>query len=177
MSEPDSNHAVTLRTPTPDDVATLAALHVATWQEAYRGVFSDTFLDALDPESRLGLWRHVTDRIAAGDDLPRAAIAERDGRAVGFALSGITAEDDAPVDLSLFAIYTFRAEHGTGLGDRLLAHVLGDDEPAYLWVADANPRAIAFYHRHGFALDGVERADDDGADGPVRVVRMVRTAA
>ena len=38
-----------------------------------------------------------------------------------------------------------------------------------LWVADPNPRAQAFYRKHGFVADG--RAQ---VEGGVREIRMVR---
>ena len=41
--------------------------------------------------------------------------------------------------------------------------------PAALWVADPNPRAQAFYRKHGFVADGTARFEDG-----VREIRMVR---
>jgi len=38
-----------------------------------------------------------------------------------------------------------------------------------LWVADPNPRAQAFYRKHGFVADGTARFE-----GGVREIRMVR---
>ncbi|MDX5460823.1 MULTISPECIES: GNAT family N-acetyltransferase [Micromonospora] len=38
-----------------------------------------------------------------------------------------------------------------------------------LWVADPNPRAQAFYRRHGFVADGTIQVQDG-----VREIRMVR---
>lgn len=35
---------------------------------------------------------------------------------------------------------------------------MGDGE-AMLWVAKDNPRAVAFYRRNGFDLDGTEQRD------------------
>jgi len=40
----------------------------------------------------------------------------------------------------------------------MLEAVLQDD-PAQLWVLRSNDRAIAFYERNGFAVDGVEFID------------------
>jgi GNAT superfamily N-acetyltransferase len=62
------------------------------------------------------------------------------------------AEADLP-ELELFAIYLDERAYGTGLGDRLLAEVLGD-APALLWVLHGNGRAEAFYRRHGFEAVG-----------------------
>jgi predicted GNAT family N-acyltransferase len=38
-----------------------------------------------------------------------------------------------------------------------------------LWVADPNPRAQAFYRKHGFVADGATQVEDG-----VREIRMVR---
>jgi predicted GNAT family N-acyltransferase len=51
----------------------------------------------------------------------------------------------------------------------LLEAVIDSAEPAALWVADPNPRAQAFYRKHGFAADGTARFEDG-----VREIRMVR---
>ena len=59
--------------------------------------------------------------------------------------------------------------HGTGAGPALLNAVIDPEESAALWVADPNPRAHAFYRRHGFVADGTTQVEDG-----VREVRMVR---
>jgi hypothetical protein len=45
-----------------------------------------------------------------------------------------------------------------GAGPALLAAVLNPEESVALWVADPNPRAQAFYRKHGF----VPRRDGPG---------------
>jgi hypothetical protein len=51
----------------------------------------------------------------------------------------------------------------------LLEAVIDSAEPAALWVADPNPRAQAFYRKHGFIADGTAQVEDG-----VREIRMVR---
>ena len=67
------------------------------------------------------------------------------------------------------AQYVHAADHGTGAGPALLNAVIDPEESAALWVADPNPRAHAFYRRHGFVADGTTQVEDG-----VREVRMVR---
>ena len=57
---------------------------------------------------------------------------------------------------------------GTGVGYALFEAAVGD-RAAYLWVLAANERAIRFYERQGFRLDGTEDEQDEGLH-----VRMVR---
>ena len=45
-------------------------------------------------------------------------------------------------------------------------------EGAVVWVLDENSRAIAFYRKNGFELDGAEKIDPDY--GNIREVRLVR---
>jgi len=57
-----------------------------------------------------------------------------------------------------------------GVGARLVAELLGG-APAVLWVFADNPRAIAFYARCGFALDGEKTVDSDTGLPEVRMSR------
>lgn len=76
-----------------------------------------------------------------------------DGTVVGFAAAGPGRGDDAPADLELYAIYQQLSAHSSGTG-RALLDVANGAKPAFLWVAEANPRAQAFYRRNGFNPDG-----------------------
>jgi predicted GNAT family N-acyltransferase len=69
----------------------------------------------------------------------------------------------------LYVLYVYAADHGTGAGPALLAAVVVPEESAALWVADPNPRAQAFYRKHGFVADGAAQVEDG-----VREIRMVR---
>ena len=64
--------------------------------------------------------------------------------------------------------YVRAAYWGTGVGYALFEIAIGD-RAAYLWVLAGNERAIGFYERQGFRLDGTEDEHDEG-----RHVRMVR---
>ncbi|GAA1188548.1 GNAT family N-acetyltransferase [Nesterenkonia xinjiangensis] len=66
------------------------------------------------------------------------------------------------------ALYVLAEVYGTGVGHALLTSGIGED-PAYLWVLAGNDRAIAFYARQGFRLDGATKSDPVGTEK-----RMVR---
>ena len=62
--------------------------------------------------------------------------------------------------------------HGSGAGALLADAALGDD-PAFLWVLDGNARAIRFYEKIGFAVDGASKEERHGG-AILRERRMVR---
>ncbi|MGJ3224791.1 N-acetyltransferase family protein [Micromonospora aurantiaca (nom. illeg.)] len=99
----------------------------------------------------------------------RAAVAEREGELIGIAMSGPPLEAAAAWARQLYVLYVYAADHGTGAGGALLQAVIEPAESAGLWVADPNPRAQAFYRKHGFVADRTAQVEDG-----VREIRMIR---
>jgi 2-phospho-L-lactate guanylyltransferase len=154
-----------IRVPRVEDIPAMARMHVQSWREAYRGLFSDAILD--DPgfvERREQFW---TDVLADEGGRRRAAVAVIDGAIVGLALSGPPEAADAT--RQLYCLYVLAAHHGTGAGAALLEAVVAAEDDVILWVADPNPRAQAFYRTHRFVADGSVKVVDD-----VREIRMRR---
>ena len=146
----------------------MARVNVRSWRETYRGVMADRVLD--DPElpaTRERFWTAALsdERYQAN----RVAVAERDGELIGVAMAGPPPDPGTQWRRHLYVLYVVAAEHGTGAGAALLDAVIDPHESAALWVADPNPRAQAFYRKHGFVADGTVNVDDG-----VREVRMVR---
>ncbi len=146
----------------------MAGVHVRCWQETYRGLMPDAVLDDPSlPAVRERFWTAaLTDQRYRAN---RAAVAERDGELIGIAMSGPPLDAAAAWDRQLYLLYVYTAEHGTGAGPALLQAVIDPAASAALWVADPNPRAQAFYRRHGFVADGTAQVEDG-----VREIRMVR---
>lgn len=153
------------------DAETIAELHVSTWQETYSDLLPAGFFDDEHRRGRQAMWHHILSNPRSDW---RTFVAEGPNGPVGFAMSGPSFGDegeDPPRDRQLFNLYATRVVHGTGVGQRLLEAVLGAD-PAMLWVAQQNPRAIAFYRRNGFEFDGIEK--DDPRAPLITDARMVR---
>lgn len=156
--EPDearSAEAWTIRAAGPDDAGDIAALHVASWRWAYRGLLADGVLDALNVDERAVMWTELL-----ADDHVTVLVAERDGALAGFASAGASRDDDATQETGeVAAIYLAEAEAGTGLGRALFARIQDELRShgftrATLWVLETNARARRFYEREGWLWDG-----------------------
>ena len=161
--------SLSVRAARVDDAVEMARVNVQSWRETYRGLMSDDVLD--DPELARARERFWTDILT--DERYRAnrvAVAERDGEVIGIAMAAPTEGTDARWAMRLYVLYVVAVEHGSGAGGELLDAVIGPHDSALLWVADPNPRAQAFYRKHGFVADGHE-----SVEAGVRAIRMVRT--
>jgi ribosomal protein S18 acetylase RimI-like enzyme len=126
------------------------------WRAAYRGVFPEAFLDALDVADRERMWAR---NIAAG----RAPLVVEEGAEIaGFAAVGPSRDPDAtPGTGELYVINVapeaWGGAHGRMLHDAAMEALAGFDTIT-LWVVEANARARRFYEKLGWQEDGVVKA-------------------
>ena len=169
--------AVTVRPAVADDGLAIARVHVQSWHEASRGRVPESLLDRLDITSSSRRWaaRLRGEIPPGGQPGGQTWVAVTGGTVVGFASAGPCRDPDrSTADLELWALYVLAAHYGTDAGAALLDAALGA-EPATLWVLDDNPRARAFYAKHGFEPDGATR-DDARWGETLHEVRLIRTA-
>jgi ribosomal protein S18 acetylase RimI-like enzyme len=147
--------AILIRPARPEDAAAVADVHTRTWQAAYEHVFGAERLATIDVSRRRAL---AEDSIASGG----TAVAERDGRIVGFAVVGPST--DVEGEGELFMIYVLPEAWGTsaarGLMEAAKERLRVQYREATLYVLDDNPRARRFYEREGWALDGVTKTGE-----------------
>ncbi|PZU45272.1 MAG: N-acetyltransferase [Microbacterium sp.] len=137
------------------DAEALGRVHAACWHQTYDHLISKAALENVSPKRLAELWTHW---VSQGPEFRMFAALER-GEIVGFAGSGPARDRDAPRARELYFIYLLADYQGTGIGQRLLDATVDAGEPAYLWVADDNPRAHSFYTRNGFSLDGATHTE------------------
>ena len=160
---------------TPDDVAAVTRLQVASWRAAYAGIIPAGYLAAMSAAEREQ--RHLA-RVRDPEPRARYLLAERDGSVVGMAEVGPTRDDDLdPVTTGeVRAMYAEPGAWSTGVGTALMRACLEHLAAAgfhcvTLWVLEDNARARAFYERWGFRADGGRQVVDLGA--PVAEVRYI----
>ena len=157
------------------DAEEVGTAHVRIWQQTYAGMMDQSKLDALEPQDRITRWREqiipgLAEREAVNQSITRCAVDPVTGRIAGFSTAGQPRDDDAPRELELWSLNVLPDFHGTGAAAQLLVALIGD-RSAYLWVASQNARAIAFYRKHGFELDGIGQYDEAWACEESRMVR------
>lgn len=151
----------------PDDAPGIARVHIQAWRECYAHLLPAASLAALEHGPREARWRKII--AAAASD---TWVACRAQEIVGWASAGAGRDEDGPRPRELQGIYVLASQYGSGAGQLLLDAAVGSGG-AYLWIADDNPRAFAFYARNGFVPDGAT-GSHELAGTPVRILRMVR---
>ncbi|ACZ31300.1 GCN5-related N-acetyltransferase [Xylanimonas cellulosilytica DSM 15894] len=172
--------SVIIRAATPQDAARIAQVHVTSWQSAYAELLPADYLADLDPDVRAGRWASVLSTKEGSATAGHVLVAEQDGRTLGFASFGLSADEDAePGTYELYAMYLEPGAWGRGVARELMRTVLASIPAGAvmtLWVLDGNDRAQHFYRRHGFHPDGVERIDEIGGV-PLTELRFRRPGA
>jgi GNAT superfamily N-acetyltransferase len=150
---------VTIRSATPADADGITDVQVASWRAGYAHVFPRSVLYADDfDSSRRSFW--TAWRFSPGHRLTVAVVPG--GRVVGFASYGPERERARGFTgrAELYAFYLHPDVWGSGAASLLMEHT--EDRfrsegfaTAVLWVLDDNPRARAFYEKHGWEPTGI----------------------
>ncbi len=149
---------LSIRRATPADAATLASLGAQTFIEAFGHLYQPGDLQTFLAQS------HSEAAYARVLDDPNYALwlAERDGRAIGYAQAGpcgLPHPEAKPEHGELKRLYVLAGERNGGTGGKLFAEALRwleRDGPRTLWISvwSENHGAQRFYARHGFEFVG-----------------------
>ncbi|MDH4052643.1 MAG: GNAT family N-acetyltransferase [Rubrivivax sp.] len=129
----------------------IAAIHVRSWQAAYKDILAGSYLESLSIERRADAWR-----AALRDGAPTIHVAIEDARTIGFVSFGKCRDEAATAERGeIWAIYVEPEYWGRGAGRALLWQALSALRSlrfavVSLWVLDRNERGIRFYERAGF---------------------------
>lgn len=147
-----------VRRATAGDADAIARVQERGWQRAYRHVFPVEELDRggfIYPER----WRSRLEHPPLGWT---TLVAEDAGEVVGFASVGPNRDGSGIGEL--YAIYVDPDRWSDGVGHALIERAEDQLRAEYagatLWVLEDNPRARAFYERHGWRADGAVTAEE-----------------
>lgn len=151
---------VSFRAAIPSDYRAIAHLHAKSWQDNYRGTFSDHFLDDEVMAERLAVWE---ERFNDPSENQFVLVAESRDSLVGFVCAFL--DKDPKFGTLLDNLHVRHDCIGKRIGRQLMietARFLEKKErwSMYLWVLTTNKKAINFYRRlGGLALETVNDFD------------------
>ena len=161
------------RPATAADSEAVAALHVASWRDNYRGSLSDAYLDGPIETERRRVWRELLDHPRAGQIVVLAEIQD--------ALTGFIcafADHDERWGTLIDNLHVAATAKGRGLGRQLMGRLarhlihIQSRRPVHLYVLDANHAARAFYGRiGGEPVEQGRKIEPDGSE--CAVIRYV----
>lgn len=124
------------------DVERIAKVHVKSWQQTYKGIISQDYLDSLKIEDKYELWKRVIS--TSSEESPVIVAENSGGEIVGFASFGRERMQRFGVDGELYAIYLLEEYKRKKLGTKLYYHGLKEImktgiESLLVWVIEDNP--------------------------------------
>ena len=147
----------------------IADIHILSWQENYRGIFTDDFLDHDIYKNRKEIWH---DRFQNPPNNQFVLIAEVEEFLVGFACTYCHYKEEKIHYLD--NLHVRSQLRGKRIGENLLSqsalHAFQKDplSPFYLLVFEENESAIRFYKRMGALVsDPFEHVNEDGTRSKV----------
>ena len=152
---------------TDEELCGRGYVHCTSWQESYRGIVCDRYLDTMTVEATTARARKFPEN---------TLIAKDKEKVVGFAVYGPSRDEDLTDAGEVVAIYVLSAYYGRKIGYRLMNEAfsrLREYKTVFVWVLEKNERAIRFYHKYGFEFDGCKKQLNLGT--PVSAVRMIKS--
>ncbi|MGA3352879.1 MAG: GNAT family N-acetyltransferase [Acidimicrobiales bacterium] len=152
------------------DAGALAVAHIRSWQAGYAEVISDEFLRGLDSELAQRTLRWQTIILGAEAENHFVLVGELDGELAGWLTGGNCRDAGRDKRLGeVYGCYVDPAHWRRGVGSALMAAgierlVSAGYRQAVLWVLADNPRARAFYERHGWHTDGGRKTYEVGGE-------------
>lgn len=149
---------------TPEEIEGKSLVHWQTWREAYDDLLPAEFQETMTLERcRFFSQKYPENTLIAMDGM----------KVVGFISYG-NFRDKTIQSGEIIALYVLKDYYGKDIAQKLMKEALTTLEQFYeifLWVLKENKRAITFYQKMGFTVDGQEKILNLGKT--ITEIRMV----
>jgi GNAT superfamily N-acetyltransferase len=175
MSNTNKIHVdkIIIRESTLSDANEVAAIHVKSWQQSYRSIIDEHYLENISFSDRLELRNKI---LQSNDPNQIHLVAVYEETIIGFCDAGSAFESAANYRGEIYAIYLLEEFKKLGVGQRLLqaAHEFLAQKkllPYVAWVLKANHSACAFYQKNGGIVSG-EKIEEIGSEPHTEVAYL-----
>ncbi len=164
---------ITYREASKDEAKIIAQLHTKSWQQHYRGILHDTYLDQNVYADRLQVWQQ---RFQHPKETQHIIVATDAEEVCGFACT--YAKDDNQYGALLDNLHVLPNWQGRSVGRKLMqltaqwVHQYNTTSGLYLWVYEENIPARAFYERMGGTVAEKSIVENPGG-GTASVLRII----
>lgn len=139
---------VIIRNMSINDIEQKGYVHFKAWQETYKGLMDDRYLD-----------NHTLEKcVQIAEKFPEnTLVAVFDQKVVGFAAYTVTDYNDEKFG-EIKAIYILKEYQNRGVGKALMRECLKrliHNENIIVWVLKNNKKSIDWYSNFGFQIDGL----------------------
>ncbi len=144
-------NGISIRIATLTDAAQIAAIHCASWRDAYANVLDEAFLAGPIEEDRRSAWFGRLEN----PDKKRIILVADVAQARPAAFSCVYVDLDATWGSWIDNLHVYPELRGRGIGEHLIrataryVAVEAKTVGLHLWVFEANQAALRFYHRLG----------------------------
>lgn len=144
--------------------ASIAKVHVASWQTTYKDIIKQEVLDSLAIEPRATHWENVIQNIIdpAHETQEYLFVAQHEEHGiVGFASGGVNRSKEHQADGELYAIYLLEQFQQQGIGRMLIAQLAcvlkaKGMQSMLVWVLADNPAKKAYEKLGASLIDSTE---------------------
>lgn len=142
------------------DAEDIARVHVETWKVAYREQVPDEYLQSLEVDDRIGIWKRTL------ENRETVFVSELEREVVGFCHLVPSRDRDADESTGeITSIYVHPDAWRNGVGWALAQRGMREGrgkgyEVLTLWVLASNVGARAFYEALGFRADGARKLEE-----------------
>lgn len=134
-----------IRPATPDDALAIATVQYHGWQQTYRGIIADSYLDNMTLEKGHKNWQYNLQN-------PKGTInvmEDPQGRVIAFSGAGRCRTKEFDCDAELYALYLLKEYQGQGLGRKMFMYevqnlIKSGYKSFFVYVLAANP-SVGFY--------------------------------
>ena len=150
-----------IRLATIDDAEKIAFIHVLAWQQSYKGIIDQGYLDSISYDNRLEMRKRQLEHnhlLDSSSITVYCLVAVLNEKIIGFCDVGATklpsCSQNSLIPGEIYAIYLLGEYKGKGIGNMIWEKALSylrksNLLPFRAWVLSSNIPARNFYEKHG----------------------------